>query len=172
MKDIIKKILREEKKKLFIPRNIDDRSVEFEKMVKGETNKFLIQNNIKSLKYIIKVDELWDDLDYADIDNAIRYEGKIILNDGKDLDIKRLYYNVNHSDLIDYAHTMSGYLSHLISQHNPEDIVIKDLEIEVDSVVGRIEIDGIFTLFKPGGTVYDYQNKKHMKKVVNFSKTI
>jgi hypothetical protein len=67
---------------------------------------------------------------------------------------------------------MSGYLSHLISKHNPEDIVIKDLEIEVDSVVGRIEIDGIFTLFKPGGTVYDYQNKKHMKKVVNFSKTI
>jgi len=158
MKDIIKKILREEKKKLFIPRNIDDRSVEFEKMVKGETNKFLIQNNIKSLKYIIKVDELWDDLEYDDIDNAIRYGGKIILSNGKYLDNKRLYYNVYHSDLIDYAHTISSYLNYLISQHNPKNIVINDLEIEVDSVVDSIKMDFIFT----------HQNRE----VVSFSKTI
>jgi hypothetical protein len=158
MKDIIKKILREEKKKLFIPRNIDDRSVEFEKMVKGETNKFLIQNNIKSLKYIIKVDELWDDLEYDDIDNAIRYGGKIILSNGKYLDNKRLYYNVKYPDLIDYSHTISSYLNYLISQHNPENIVINDLEIEVDSVVDSIKMDFIFT----------HQNKE----VVSFSKTI
>ena len=158
MKDIIKKILREEKKKLFIPRNIDDRSVEFGKMVKGETNKFLIQNNIKSLKYIIKVDELWDDLEYDDIDNAIRYEGKIILTNGKDLDIKRLYYNVKYPDLIDYSHTISSYLNYLISQHNPKDLVINDLDIEVDSVVDSIKMDFIFT----------HQNRE----VVSFSKTI
>jgi hypothetical protein len=159
VKDIIKKILREEKKKLFIPRNIDERSVEFGKMVKDASNNFLTKNNIKSLKYIIKVDELWEyDLDYADIDNAIRYEGKIIISNGEDLDNKILYYNVKYPDLIDYSHTISSYLNYLISQHNPKDLVINDLEIEVDSVVDSIKMDFIFT----------HQNRK----VVSFSKTI
>lgn len=169
-----KQILREEKKKLFIPRKIDEREVEFEKMVKDGTDKFLIDNDIKSLKYVVKVDELWDDLDYDDIDNAIwdNEDCEVIFNNGEKWVNSGGWRRISHSDFIDYSHTISGYLSYLMSQHNPEDWVLYDLEIEIDSVVGKIEIDGIFTSFKPGGTVYDYQNKKHMKKVVNFSKTI
>jgi hypothetical protein len=60
--------------------------------------------------------------------------------------------------LIDYAHTISSYLNYLISQHNPKDLVINDLEIEVDSVVDSIKMDFIFT----------HQNRG----VVSFSKTI
>jgi hypothetical protein len=159
-----KQILREEKKKLFIPRRIVERDVEFERQVKKDSDKFLTDNDIKSLNYIVKVNQLWDNLEYDDIDNAIRYEGKIILNDGKDLDIKRLYYNVNHSDLIDYAHTMSGYLSKLINKHNPEDLVLDDLEIEVYCVVGKINMDFYFTKnmnYKLGKT-----------EVVSFFKTL
>ena len=132
------------KKKLFIPRKIDGRDVEFEKMVKIASDKFLTDNNIKSLRYIVKADEIWDDLDYADIDNAIRYEGEITLNDGKKLDIKKLYYNINHPELIEYSETMSGYLSYLLSQQNPKDFVLRDLEVNVESVVGEMKMDFIF----------------------------
>ena len=183
MKDLIKQILREEikmkiiiteeqKNKLFIPRKIDERDVEFEKIVKIGSDKFLKDNNIKSLRYIVKADEIWDDLDYADIQNAIRYHGKIILNNDKNFDIKRLYYEIIHSDLLDYSETISSYLSYLITQHNPEDSVLEDLEIEVNSVVGKIKIDGIFTIYKPDENEYGDRVKDTVDKVVNFSKEI
>lgn len=163
MKDLIKRILREEKKKLFIPRKIDEREVEFEKMVKDGTDKFLIDNDIKSLKYVVKVDELWDDLEYDDIDNAIwdNEDCEVIFNNGEKWVNSGGWRRISHSDFIDYSHTISGYLSYLMSQHNPEDSVLDDLEIEIDSVVGKIEIDGIFTT-----------NINKKTKVVNFSKTI
>jgi|LakMenE01Jun11ns_1017448.scaffolds.fasta_scaffold9374873_2 hypothetical protein len=168
MKDIIKKILQEEKKKLFIPRKIDERKANFEKMVKDANNKFLIDNNIKSLNYTIEYEgELWDHLEYSDIDYAINYESEIILNNGEKLEPR-----FSNLDLIEYGNTMSIYLSHIISQHNPKDLVIKDLEIEVNSVIDSIRTDFIFIIYKPGGTVYDYQNKKNMRKVVNITKTL
>ena len=148
------------KGKLFIPRNIDDRSVEFGKMVKGETNKFLIQNNIKSLKYIIKVDELWDDLEYDDIDNAFwnNTNCEVIFNNGEKWVNSYSWTKISHSDFIGYSHIMSAYLNKLINKHNPEDLVLDDLEIEVYCVVDSIKMDFIFT----------HQNRE----VVSFSKTI
>ena len=153
----------EDKKKLFIPRKIDEREVEFEKMVKSGSDKFLIDNDIKSLKYVVKVDELWDDLEYDDIDNAIwdNEDCEVIFNNGEKWVNSGGWRRISHSDFIDYSHTISGYLSYLMSQHNPEDSVLDDLEVEVDSVVGKIEIDGIFTT-----------NINKKTKVVNFSKTI
>jgi hypothetical protein len=160
MKDLIKRILREEKKKLFIPRKIDGRDVQFEKMVKDDTDKFLIDNDIKSLKYIVKVDALYDDLDYDDIDNAIwdNEDCEVIFNNGEKWVNSGSWVRIDHSDFVEYSHTMSSYLSYLINQYNTDDYVIEDLEIEVDSVVGRIDINCFFTTIINGD--------------VNFSKTI
>ena len=161
-------ITEEQKKNLFIPRNLEKREVEFEKMVKDGNDKFLIDNDIKSLKYVIKASQIWDNLDYADIENAIRYEGEIIFIDGEYLDIKRLlYYKVNHNDLIDYSHTISGYLSYLITQRNPKDLVVNDLEIEVDSVVDKIELGFNFVVVS-----YDSMKMVSKRDVINFSKTL
>lgn len=173
MRDLIKQILREEKKKLFVPRGIDERSVEFGKMVKDGSDKFLISNDIKSLKYRIDIEgSLWDDLDYSFISDGIDDYGEIILNDGEKLNIKKMFYKISHSDFIDYSHIISSYLSYLISQHNPKDFLVEDLEINVESVVGNIKIDFIFTLYDINGINGDFQNKSDMIKVVRFSKTI
>jgi hypothetical protein len=155
-----KQILREEKKKLFIPRNIDERSVEFGKMVKGETNKFLIDNDIKSLNYIVKVNQLWDNLEYSDISNAFwdNTNCEVIFNNGEKWVNSYSWTKISHSDFIGYSHIMSAYLNKLINKHNPEDLVLDDLEIEVYCVVDSIKMDFIFT----------HQNKE----VVSFSKTI
>jgi hypothetical protein len=162
MKDLIKRILREEKpkKKLFIPRKIDERDVEFERQVKEDSDKFLIDNDIKSLKYIVKVDELWDDLEYDDIDNAIwnNEDCEVIFNNGEKWVNSGSWRRISHSDFVEYSHTISGYLSYLINKHNPEDSVLDDLEIEVYCVVGRIDINCFFTTIINGD--------------VNFSKTI
>ena len=174
MKDLIKRILREEKKKLFRPIDLDKRDADFEKNIKAQSDKFLIDNDIKSLKYFVKVDELWDDLEYDDIGNAIcRYSDcEVIFNNGEKWVNSGGWRRISHSDFIDYSHTMSSYLSYLMSQHNPEDSVLDDLEIEVDSVVGKIEIDGIFTIYKMGDDEEYDRNKDDIEKVVNFSKTI
>ena len=176
MKDLIKRILREEKpkKKLFIPRKIDERDVEFERQVKEDSDKFLIDNDIKSLKYIVKVDELWDDLEYDDIDNAIwnNEDSEVIFNNGEKWVNSGSWRRIDHSDFVDYSHTMSSYLNYLMSRYKPEDIVLDDLEIEIDSVVGKIEIDGIFTIYKISDDEEYDRNKDDIEKVVNFSKTI
>jgi len=166
MKDLIKRILREEKKKLFIPRKIDERDVEFERQVKEDSDKFLIDNDIKSLKYIVKVDELWDDLEYDDIDNAIwnNEDCEVIFNNGEKWVNSGGWRRISHSDFVEYSNTISGYLSYLINKHNPEDSVLDDLEIEVYCVVGKINMDFYFkknTNYNLGKT-----------EVVSFSKTI
>jgi hypothetical protein len=59
---------------------------------------------------------------------------------------------------------MSAYLSKLINKHNPEDLVLDDLEIEVYCVVGKINMDFYFTKninYKLGKT-----------EVVSFFKTL
>ena len=155
-----KQILREEKKKLFIPRKIDEREVEFEKMVKDGTNKFLIDNDIRSLNYIVKVNQLWDNLEYDDIDKAFwgNEDCEVIFNNGEKWVNSGGWRRISHLDFVEYSHTISGYLSYLINKHNPEDSVLDDLEIEVYCVVGRIDINCFFTTIINGD--------------VNFSKTI
>ena len=72
MRDLIKQILREEKKKLFFPRNIDERDVDFQKTVKTASDKFLISNDIKSLKYRIDIEgSLLDGIDYSFISDEV-----------------------------------------------------------------------------------------------------
>ena len=165
-------ITEEQKKKLFVPIDLDKRDADFEKNIKAQSDKFLIDNDIKSLEYVIKVRELWGSLDYADIENAVIYEGKVILNKGKELNFDKGWTTISHSDFIDYAHIMSSYFTFLIAKHNPRDLVVNDLKVDVTATVGSIKTEVIFTLFEPGGTVYDYQNKKDMKKVVHFYKPI
>jgi hypothetical protein len=161
-----KQILREEKKKLFIPRKIVERDVEFERQVKKDSDKFLIDNDIKSLNYIVKVNQLWDNLDYDDISNAFwnNTNCEVIFNNGEKWVNSYSWTKISHLDFIDYSHIMSAYLSKLINKHNPEDLVLDDLEIEVYCVVGKINMDFYFTKnmnYKLGKT-----------EVVSFSKTL
>jgi hypothetical protein len=167
MRDLIKRILREEKKKLFIPRRIDDRLSDHEKIVKDTNDKFLNNNDIKSLKYSIKTENRLGELSYSDIDDATFNFGEIILNNGEEIDSKKRFYHINHSDFIEYSHIMSGYLNNLINENRPEEGKIIGLDISIDSVIGNIKIDGIIVFVS-----YDYTNLKLNIDRVNFSKTI
>lgn len=166
MKDLIKRILREEKKKLFIPRKIDEREVEFEKMVKDGSDKFLIDNDIKSLKYGIITQNRLGELSYLDIDDATFNGGEIILNNGEKIENRKRFYHINHSDFIEYSHIMSRYLNILIDNHSPKESKIIGLDISVKSVVGKIKIDGIIVFVS-----YDRYLSRNIERV-NFSKTI
>ena len=169
MKDLIKQILREEnskKGKLFIPRRIVERDVEFEKLVKDTNDKFLTDNDIRSLNYIVKVNQLWDNLEYDDIDTAFwnNTNCEVIFNNGEKWVNSGSWRRISHSDFVEYSNTISGYLSYLINKHNPEDSVLDDLEIEVYCVVGKINMDFYFKKninYKLGKT-----------EVVSFSKTL
>jgi hypothetical protein len=154
------------KGKLFIPRKIDERDVEFERQVKKDSDKFLTDNDIRSLNYIVKVNQLWDNLEYDDIDNAFwnNTNCEVIFNNGEKWVNSGSWRRISHSDFIDYSHIMSAYLSKLINKHNPEDLVLDDLEIEVYCVVGKINMDFYFTKninYKLGKT-----------EVVSFFKTL
>jgi hypothetical protein len=167
MKDLIKRILREEKKKLFIPRKIDEREVEFEKMVKDTNDRFLKDNDIKTLNYSIKTQNRSGELSYLDIVDATFNGGEIILNNGEDM---KLYYNGNKwsiaSDFNEYSLIISEYLNSLIKENYPNESKIIGLDISVESVVGKIKIDGIIVFVS-----YDRYLSRNIDRI-NFSKTI
>lgn len=167
MKDLIKRILREEKKKLFIPRRIDDRLSDYEKIVKDTNDKFLNDNGIKSLKYSIKTENRLGELSYSDIDDATFNFGEIILNNGEKIDNKKRFYHINHSDFIEYSHIMSSYLNNLINENRPKEGKIIGLDISIDSVIGNIKIDGIIVFVS-----YDFTNLKRNIDRISFSKII
>lgn len=164
MKDLIKQILMEEKKKLFVPRNIDERHIEFEKKVKDTSDKFLIDNNIKSLEYYIDIDVLIYDIDYSDIENNIILDSVIKLNDGKSLTGE--FFRKIKSPNRDYTRTISYYLNYLISQHNPKDRVVSNLSIMIYCEVGKIKMKFNFEIEERSGY------KLSLKKEINFSKTL
>lgn len=140
-----KEVLKEEKKKLFIPRRVDERSAEFEKIVKKETIKFLTENNIKSMKYnVIESVETYE-LSYKDIDFACYDDDdcEIIFNDGSKWNNKNGWREISHSGFIKYAHIMSTYLNILIDDLASE-TRIRNLSIDVFANLEKIVIDGAF----------------------------
>ena len=163
-----KEILREEKKKnLFVPRNLENRRIDYEKKVKETNNKFLIDNDIDSLKYSIKINKLWDDLEYDDIYKGIINRSVIILNNGNNLHYRNMFTKINHSDFIDYSHVISGYLNYLIMGHNPKNLSLNDLEIDINSSVNYINFDIIFTINN-----FNRLKKANELNVINFTKTL
>lgn len=161
-------ITEEQKKNLFIPRNLEKRKVEFEKMVKIGSDKFLKDNDIKTLNYSIKTQNRLSELNYYDIDDATFNSGEIILNNNEKIDSRKRFYHISHSDFIDYSHIMSGYLNYLIiNNHSPKESKIIGLDINIESVVGNIKIDGIIV-----STIFDRDTSKVNFLRDKFTKTL
>jgi hypothetical protein len=154
------------KNKLFIPRRIDDRHDDYAKILKKTNDYFLIENNIKSLKYSIKTQSRLSELSYYDIDDATLNYGEFILNNGETINNRRRFYTINHSDFIEYSHIMSGYLNYLISENYPDESKIIGLDINIESVVGNIKINGVIVFVS-----YDRYLSRNIDRI-SFSKTI
>jgi hypothetical protein len=157
------------KGKLFIPRRIVERDVEFEKLVKDTNDKFLTENNIKSLKYSIKTYNQYGELSYSDIGEAFwdNTDCEVIFNNNEKWVNSGSWTKISHPDFIDYSHIMSNYLNKLIRKNYYDISKIIGLDISIESVVGNTKIDGIIVFVS-----YDYTNLKRNIDRINFSKTI
>lgn len=138
-------ITEEQKKNLFVPRNLENRDEQYKQQIKKEITKFLTDEDIGEINFEYKDGELPFMVEMDDIRHTLRKYGEFLDANGNNIELSFLI------DVSRYSNTISELLNFSIKKDNSvenwDDMMISEIRANIVSTVAETTIKGKYILY-------------------------